>query len=192
MKLTVGWLSVWLVCFGLNAAEQPRYTQKHLDNLFLEAVMLNQAGLYEEAEQRCRKILSQLPNQPEVKRLLEEIEQKKRQKGKPDPAAELKKRLNSIVLPEVHFREAAITDVIEFLREESRKFSPDKTEINFVLMMPPGDPPKVTLTLRKIPLAEVLRYISILTGLQYQVDPHAVVFSPAPKLSLPQSDAKAP
>ncbi|MCX7885771.1 MAG: hypothetical protein N3B01_00735 [Verrucomicrobiae bacterium] len=183
---------VWLLCAPLNAGEQPNLAQKHLEQLFLEAVMLSQAGLYEEAETRCRKILSQMPNQPTVKQLLDEIQQKKLQRGKPDPAAELKKRLGSIVLPEVHFREAAVTDVVEFLRQETKKYTPDKTEINFVLMLPAGDIPKVTLTLRKVPLSELLRYIGILTGLQYRVDPYAVVLSPAPSLTpLAQPDAKA-
>ncbi|MBM3860414.1 MAG: hypothetical protein FJ395_12280 [Verrucomicrobia bacterium] len=184
--------SLWLLCGSVNAAEQPKYTQQHLDKLFQEAVMLSQAGLYDEAEARCRKILSQMPNQPSVKRLLEDLQEKRRRTGRPDASAELRSLLNSIVLTEVVFREAPVTDVIAFLREESKKHTKDKTEINFVLMLPEGKTPTLTLTLRKIPMMEVLRYITVMTGLQCQVDPHAVVLSPPLKLAPAKPNAKSP
>jgi hypothetical protein len=185
-------MSAWLLCSSLNAAEKPKYTQEHLDNLFQQAVMLSQVGLYDEAEACCKTILSQMPDQPTVKKLLEDIQERRRRIGKPDPSAELKKQLEAIVLPEVEFREASVTDVVEFLRQASKKYTKDKTEINFVLALPEGKAPTVTLSLRKIPMTEVLRYITVLTGLQYQVDPHAVVISPALKFSPAKSNANAP
>jgi hypothetical protein len=184
--------SAWLLCGSLNAAEKPKYTQEHLDNLFQEAIMLSQVGMYEEAEARCKKILSQMPDQPTVKKLLEDLQEKKMRGRKPDPSAELKKELDRIVLPVVEFREAAITDVIAFLREESKKHTKDKTEINFVVLLPEGKAPTVTMSLKKIPLMEVLRYITVLTGLQYQIDPHAVVISPPLKFAPAKSNANAP
>lgn len=192
MKYVALMTSLWLLCGSLNAAEEPKYTQQHLDNLFQEAVMLSQAGLYDEAEARCRKILSQMPNQPTVKRFLEDIQEKRRRTGRGDPSAELKRLLNSIILPEVVFREASVADVIGFLREESKKHTKDKTEINFVLMLPEGKAPTLTLTLRKVPMMEVLRYITVMTGLQCQVDPHAVVLSPPLKLAPAKPNAKSP
>jgi len=46
--------------------------------------------------------------------------------------------------------------------------------------------------LRKIPMSEVLRYITVLTGLQCQIDPHAVVISPPLKLAPAKSNANTP
>lgn len=192
MKCAMFIVSACLVCGGLNAAEKPKYTQEHLDNLFQEAIMLLQVGMHDEAEVRCKKILSQMPDQPTVRKLMQEIQEKKKLSGKPDPSAELKRKLDSIILPEVEFREAAITDVVAFLRQESKKYTKDKTEINFVLMAPAGKAPTVTMSLKKIPLMEVLRYITVVTGLQYQVDPHAVVISPPLKLTPAKPNANAP
>ena len=48
------------------------------------------------------------------------------------------------------------------------------------------------MSLRKIPLMEVLRYLTVLTGLQCQVDPHAVVISPPLKLAPAKPNATAP
>jgi len=192
MKVLVSLASAWLLVSSLHGADTPALSQKQLDHLFQEAIMLMQVGLYDEAETRLKKILSQMPDQPTVRKLMQEIQEKRKLTGKPDPSAELKKTLESIVLPEVDFREASLQDVIAFLREESKKHTKDKTEINFVVMLPEGKAPVITLSLRKIPMMELLRYISMLTGLQYKVDPHAVVFSPAPKLAPVQSDANAP
>jgi len=196
MKYAVLIMSAWLLCGGLNAADKPKYTQEHLDNLFQQAVMLSQVGLYDEAEARCKTILSQMPDQPTVKKMLQDIQEKRKLSQKNNPSAEskkeLEKELSAIVLPEVEFREATVSDVIAFLRQESKKYTKDKAEINFVIVLPEGKEPTVTLSLRKIPLMEVLRYITVLTGLQCQVDPHAVVISPPLKLSPAKPDAKAP
>jgi general secretion pathway protein D len=43
------------------------------------------------------------------------------------------KKLNEIVIPEVNFREAAISDVVNFLTEQSRAYDPEKIGVNFVL-----------------------------------------------------------
>ncbi len=195
-------VGTWLLCGSLNAAVQedptakPKYTQEHLDSLFQQAVMLSQVGLYDEAEARCKTILSQMPDQPTVKKLLQDIQEKKRLSQKQDPSAELKKELEkelkTIILPEVNFREAAVADVIAYLRAESKKYTKDKNEINFVLILPEGKTPTVTLSLRNIPMIEVLRYLTVLTGLQCQVDPHAVVLSPPLKLAPAKSNASAP
>ena len=192
MKYVVLMMSAWLLCGSLNAADKPKYTQEHLDGLFQEAVMLSQVGMYEEAEARCKTILSQMPDQPTVKKLLADMQEKRQNSRSQDPSAELKKELNAIVLPEVEFREAAVTDVIAFLGQESKKYTKDKAAVNFVVVLPEGKAPTVTMSLRKIPLMEVLRYITVLTGLQCQVDPHAVVISPPLKLGPAKPNANAP
>jgi len=196
MRLVALVVSAWLLCGSLNAGEKPKYTQEHLDSLFQQAVMLSQVGLYNEAEARCKTILSQMPDQPTVKKLLQDIQEKQKHLKKNDPLSEakkgLEKELSAIVLPEVEFREAAISDVVAYLRQESKKYSKDKTEINFVLVLPEGKTPTLTLALRKIPMSEVLRYITVLTGLQCQIDPHAVVISPPLKLAPAKSNANTP
>ncbi|HTS18388.1 MAG TPA: hypothetical protein VMP11_12505 [Verrucomicrobiae bacterium] len=43
------------------------------------------------------------------------------------------KKLNDIIIPEVNYREAVVSDVITFLSDESRTLDPDKVGVNIVL-----------------------------------------------------------
>jgi general secretion pathway protein D len=43
------------------------------------------------------------------------------------------KKLNEIVIPEINFREAAVSDAITFLGDESRRLDPEKVGVNIVL-----------------------------------------------------------
>jgi hypothetical protein len=147
----------------------------------MQAVMLSAVGMDEEAEQRLNQILAQKPDQPTAKRFLKEI-QAKRQKTRPSVAsAQLRAKLEKTIVPEVDFKEAKAEDVIEFLRKESPKLTPDKTPINFVWMVPAEAKPRpVTLMLKKVPVVDVLQYMTEAAGLRYRVDPNAVViYSPA-------------
>ena len=73
-------------------------------------------------------------------------------------------------VPEINFREANAQDVVTFLQEESAKLSPDKKAINFVWLVPGGTKvPTVSLSLKHIPMLDVLQYITQITGLRYRV-----------------------
>ncbi len=42
--------------------------------------------------------------------------------------------------------------------------------------MPSGvELPKVTLNLRQLPLLDLVRYVTMMTGLKYRLEPHALV-----------------
>jgi beta-lactamase regulating signal transducer with metallopeptidase domain len=90
-------------------------------------------------------------------------------------------KLKSIILPKVQFSDASIAEAIEFLRVKSRDLdisSPDEYKgINFVLKAgnKTTESPKLTLDLQNVPLGEVLRFVTQLANLQYQVTSHAVV-----------------
>ncbi|HUJ10050.1 MAG TPA: tetratricopeptide repeat protein [Verrucomicrobiae bacterium] len=47
--------------------------------------------------------------------------------------AALTEKLNKIIIPEVNYREAVVSDVITFLSEESRRLDPDRVGVNIVL-----------------------------------------------------------
>ena len=42
-------------------------------------------------------------------------------------------KLNKIIIPEINYREAVVSDVVTFLSEESRRLDPDKVGVNIVL-----------------------------------------------------------
>ena len=105
----------------------------------------------------------------------------------------LKQKLSQIVLPEIHVDAAAPQKVIEWLGEESKKHSLDKTPVNFVWQVPADAKLRpVTLNLVKVPLVDVLGYVTEAAGLRYRVDAHAVVVyvpesaKPAPKNVQPE------
>jgi general secretion pathway protein D len=50
------------------------------------------------------------------------------------------KKLNEIIIPEVNYREAVVSDVITFLSEESRTLDPEKMGVNIVLSSGIGVP----------------------------------------------------
>ena len=92
------------------------------------------------------------------------------------PAELPEQRLQRIVIPEIQFREAQITEVIDFLARETARLDPKKQGVNFVVLNPAGKPRAITLHLQRVPLLEAARYIGELAGLQVRVERSAIVF----------------
>ena len=145
------------------------------ERIFMEAVLLRQHGLYGEAEAKLKDLATWQPNQPTIKEMLTDVQAKMKAK-EAEPVSVLKRRLAEIVFPVVNFREAAALDVIQYFQTESGKLAADKTEINFVWLVPAeAKLGAVTLSLKKVPLADALDYVTQLAGLKYRVEAHAVV-----------------
>ena len=158
---------------GTNAPATAKLTDEQMSEMLQAAVLAARVGMYDEAEARCQQVLEQRPDNSFVKQLLAEIRERRRQQ---DPAADLKRKLQDITIAEVNVREAPVVDVVDFLQKEAQKQSKDKTPINLVWQVPEDSKSaKVTLTLRGVPLADVLRYVTEGAGLRYRVDPYAVV-----------------
>jgi len=141
-------------------------------------ILLERTGRYDEAEARCMQMLQQNPSDPDARRLLAEIEDAKH---KPHASPTLREALDEIIIPEVNFRGAGAADAIEVLQTESQKILGADNPINFVWQAPESFKiAKVTLDLRHVPLADVLKYVTESAGLRYRVDPYAVVIYQAP------------
>ena len=86
-------------------------------------------------------------------------------------------KLRSLIFPQVDFGGATLDEVAELLRVRSRDLDPQGTGINFILNVPPEARDKpISLNLRDVPMEEVLRYVSEMSGVGYKVDDHAVTF----------------
>ena len=88
-------------------------------------------------------------------------------------------KLDAIVIKQVSFENTPLKSALDYLVSESRASDPSHKG---VVMLLTGNREafndiKVTLDLRNIPLSEALRYLSIVTGIQYRVDPEAVSIS---------------
>jgi len=178
-------------------AENTNKVDEQLEDKFAQAVVLARAGLYDEADAICQQILVQKPDQPTIKQLQREIEEMRQRRQAQDPGYTLRHKLEQMLVPEIHFREAAPGDIIDYLTAQSKELSPDKTALNFVWMVPADVPVKpVTLNLKKVPLADVLDYVTQLAGLKYRVEAHAVVIykpeteKPIPPATEPNAKSK--
>ena len=187
LLLLAAWPAIKSEAAETKLAPAAQLTDDQLGEMLQAAVLLARMGLYDEAEVRCQQILAQKPKESTVKQLLEEIQTKRRERN---PSGSLRHKIDEMIVPEVNVRDAPVGDIIEFLREQSRTLSGDKIAVNLVWQAPEDSrTAKVTLNLRKVPFADVLKYVTESAGLRYRVDAHAVVIykplPPAPKDSTP-------
>jgi hypothetical protein len=117
------------------------------------------------------------------------------------PEKRLQARMERIEIPEIQFREAPISEVIEFLLTESQLRDPDKVGINILLdpssmrgtndvadpfaaaaggaaLTDPAGIPKVTLSARYITMAEALKIVGSICGLKPRVRGNVVCLVP--------------
>ncbi len=107
----------------------------------------------------------------------------------------LETKLRTTVIPKAEFNGATLEEVIEYLRVTSRSNDPQGVGIGFVLNVEPETKARaITLTLKELPLEEVLRYICEMSGTSYRVEDHAVtIFSLSQKATtLIQKTYKVP
>lgn len=118
------------------------------------------------------------------------------------------KKLNSITIKNIDLSGATIREAVDELKRKSREFDSSKTDpklrgVNIVLKLPtpsteaapvdpalPGDESSespapsvdeqtpVTMSLRNVPLAEAVRYLTEIAGLKYKIEPFAVSIVP--------------
>jgi general secretion pathway protein D len=97
-------------------------------------------------------------------------------------------KLQTIKIPELNFNEVDITDAVDYIRQQSKALDPDKKGVNIVLKLEPtvgggalpaGVTRTLSLNVRNVPLEDVIRYVSSLTGMQYKVEPFAVFILPS-------------
>lgn len=87
--------------------------------------------------------------------------------------------LKKIILEKVEFREASLPEALEFLKQKGTQLGEGKVAINFVLQLDEQTQnAKITITLQKVPLAEVLRYVGDLASVQFVYEPYAIVVKP--------------
>ena len=84
-------------------------------------------------------------------------------------------RLRTLILPVVDLQTASLEEVVEFLRIRTRDLDPTKRGVDFVLKVAPETAAKpVSLSMVNVPVEEVLRYATEMTGTVYRADEFAV------------------
>ena len=93
----------------------------------------------------------------------------------------LDEKLDGVVIPKVECRQSSVETVVDFLRDASGEFSPDKTPINIVLHPSAAgtNAPVITMNLSQVKLREALGAITTTAGLKYSVEGNVVMITGA-------------
>ncbi|MBK8038556.1 MAG: type II and III secretion system protein [Verrucomicrobiaceae bacterium] len=87
-------------------------------------------------------------------------------------------KLRTYRMPSIEFQGATVPEVIELLRLRSRDLDPEGRGIDFVLNIPDDlKSAQISLSLKDIPMEEVLRYVTEAASVSYRVEPRAVVLT---------------
>jgi general secretion pathway protein D len=90
----------------------------------------------------------------------------------------LEKKLRTLVLPKIEFAGASLDEVIEYVRVVSKNVDPEGLGISLVVNVDPETRARVlSLTLQDVPVDEVLRYATEMTGTNYRVEENAVIIT---------------
>lgn len=199
---TLGWLVAGCVCWaGVNTGvagpddgrlgggssdgklearplEKPALFNPQIAELYQQAVILFRQRRFDEAEVNCRRILTIKTNELNAVQMLRDIADRRLREPSTDSRAALKQTLSQMILPEFKAVDAVARDAVAFLQQQSALVTPDKTPVNLVWNVPAGDKvPMVTLSLYRVSLADVLKYLTEANGLACRYDDYAVVIA---------------
>jgi beta-lactamase regulating signal transducer with metallopeptidase domain len=93
-------------------------------------------------------------------------------------------KLNNIIIPKIDFRDAALTEVVDFLRQKSAELDtnePDPAQrgVNIVTQLDNIESYKITVSLQNQSLSNVLQAICKSSNLKLRIEPFSVVIVPA-------------
>jgi len=86
-------------------------------------------------------------------------------------------RLETLILPEIHFRDSDLTGALQYLGQKARTQSGGAIQVQFVLLLPDDFKPRseLTLDLKSVPFARALQYVGQLAGVKFTAGPHAII-----------------
>ena len=96
-------------------------------------------------------------------------------------------KLNSIIVPQLHFRDATLREAVDFLKKktvdlDTAEPDPARRGFSVVLKLPPttGDSgeKRITLSLKNVPLMDAFKYTAELAGCEMAIDPYALTITP--------------
>jgi hypothetical protein len=122
------------------------------------------------------------------RRILAEEAKDAAQKG---PVNATKAMLESVKIPKIDFREAALGDALEFLKKKGNQIAGEKAQINFVMQLDEATKAKkITLTLQDVPFTEVVRYMGQLADVEFSYEAFAIVVRQKGAGAAPATTAK--
>lgn len=108
----------------------------------------------------------------------------------------LVKKLRSIILPRVQFREATLEEALEFFRVKARTLDTAESDatkrgVNMVLKTKQASQARISLDLANVPLEEALKYTTELANVDYWIEGSAVAITAKARTSNGQENASS-
>ena len=107
-------------------------------------------------------------------------------------------KLDAIILPSVVFKDASLTEAVDYLRAVGIKFDtatqdPKLKGVNFIAKVAvSAADPKITLSLKNVTLGQATKYVAELSGCKVSVQPSAVVLLAPAEYEAAQKAGAAP
>lgn len=130
------------------------------------------AGQYDLAREKLSQVIAANPSHMETRAMIAQIDQKL---GSENTA--LRKSYEKIIIDKIEFTEVALSEAIEAVRIKAKQATGEKVIPNIILKDPEIGKKLVSINLSKVPLSEVLNYLSQLAGAKLKYDKTAVIFS---------------
>ena len=100
----------------------------------------------------------------------------------PANLAKIQRKLERTIIPKLEFKEATISEALNFLRKKSVELDPDEPKTGVIIQIKFDETPvadvRITVSLSNIPLIEALKYVTGLANLKFKVEPYAVSVVP--------------
>jgi len=168
MKRTLALLLAGFVISALPVAAQQSSTLSQAQKAYIAGDLANAKALF-------GQVLAQDPQNVAARNYLKAILQAEAEAG---PGTQVEKQLQTLILPQVEFKDATLDSVLDALRQQAAKASGGKIQPNFVLQPGVNAAAPVTLHLSNIPFREALRYVGELVKADFVVDRYAIVVKP--------------
>ena len=171
-------LAAWaIVVIAGTAVSLPSANAEEVSvrDLYKQARAAFYQGRYQVAKPKLIKVVKAAPNFAPAKALLSQILAAEKKAG---PKNSMLGWANRLKLPKINVEDATVEEVITFLRVKSRELSKGKWEPNFVLRLPDGEAPVISISLRDVPVSYVVKRMAELSGLAVRYDEHAITVAP--------------
>ena len=151
---------------------------KTLKDVYNDSVKLYNAGQYAEALKGFELVLEKQPRYVYARNYAVKC-RNAIQEGK-KPTINLEKQLASIKIPSVDFNKTDLGTVLEYLTAKTDELSGGKVSANIIYQGTDEDRKNklVTLSLRNVPVTEVITYVGRLTATKFKYEQYAIVGTP--------------
>lgn len=183
-------ISAVVVAAGSASAQQYSEAENAAHRkIYHEVVAERDAGNLLVAETRAKSLYRSRPGDPYVRRLLVDIQNRRRALRQ---TPQWQRTLQQIIIPEVNIEGASLAEVLDYIRVKAAAGSGGRGAPSFVVRSKEAGEREITLKLKNVPLAEVLRYAGELGDVRFSYEKYAIVAKDTRRVVAKSSDTTKP